>query len=70
MAVLSLVEFLLGLQSKSRSTRKQAAFHGPTILSPGSCPAWVPSMTVLSVGLLPGSVCKQTQVVFGHGVSS
>ena len=32
LTVPSLVEFLLGLQSKSRLTRKkQAAFHGPTI---------------------------------------
>jgi hypothetical protein len=31
--VLSLVEFLLGLWSKSRSTRKHAALHGPTDMS-------------------------------------
>ena len=30
LTVPSLVEFLLGLQSKSRLTRKQAAFHSPT----------------------------------------
>jgi hypothetical protein len=30
LTVLSLVEFLLGLLSKSYLTRKQAAFHGPT----------------------------------------
>ena len=30
LTVLSLVEFLLGLWSSSRSIRKQAAFHSPT----------------------------------------
>jgi hypothetical protein len=30
LTVLSLVEFLLGLWSKTLSTREQAVFHGPT----------------------------------------
>jgi hypothetical protein len=32
LTVKSLVEFLLGPQSKSRSTRKQAAFHSPMVI--------------------------------------
>jgi hypothetical protein len=31
LTVLSLVEFLLGLRSKSCSAKKQAAFHSPTV---------------------------------------
>ena len=32
LTVASLVEFLLGLRSKSGSTREQAAFHSPTVV--------------------------------------